>query len=152
MIVFKEKLPASILTDLLDHPDVASYQDIMRFCRRHTDHRKEHDFREQAKKRILSLTRVHAMPVVEQQPEMNALGAIPEAAIDKSSAKDWRYEQACASDVQAMIDTHLKAINKNGTRGHSPSPREARTTRALGNHHLVLTARHLRGMDRIGTV
>ena len=62
VIVFKEKLPASILTDLLDHPDVVSHDDLMRFCRRRTDHRKEYDLCEQAKKRILARTPVHAMP------------------------------------------------------------------------------------------
>ena len=28
VIVFKEKLPASTITDLLDHPDVVTYEDI----------------------------------------------------------------------------------------------------------------------------
>ena len=129
MIVFKEKLPASIVTNLLDHPGVVSYDNIMRFCKRNTDHRKEHDLRDQAKTRILSRTRGHAMPVVDQQPEIDALGVPPEAVVDKSSARDWRYEQVCAGDVQAMIDSHLKAINQNGQRGRSPSPRGGRVAR-----------------------
>ena len=77
---------APIITDLLDHPDVISYGNIMRFCRCRTDHCKEHDLCEQAKKRILARTCIHAMSVVEQQPEIDALGALPEAAVDKSSA------------------------------------------------------------------
>ena len=97
VIVFKEKLPASIITDLLDHPDVVAYEDILKFCRRRTDHRKENDLCDQAKKRILARTRRHAMPVVGQQPEIDASGAHPDAAVDKSSTGDWRYEHAQAT-------------------------------------------------------
>ena len=101
----------------------------MRFCRRRTDQRKEDDLCGQAKKRILGRTRVHAMPEVDQQPEIDALGSPPEATIDKSSARDWRFEQVCAGGVQAMIDSHLKAINQSGQRGRSQSPRGGRVTR-----------------------
>ena len=87
VIVFKEKLPDSIITELLDHPDVVTYDDILQFCSRRTNHGKKTELCERAKKRILANMRIHSLPVVGQQPETDALGALPEAAVNKPSAR-----------------------------------------------------------------
>ena len=93
IVFFKEKLPASIITDLLDHPDVSSYNDIMQSCRRRTNHRKENDLCETTKRRFLARTRIHSMPVTEQSGS-DPLGVQPRVSADKPSSSTRLYAQA----------------------------------------------------------
>ena len=128
VVVFKEKLPASISIDLLDHPEVRTYEDILMFCSRRTDHRTEHDLCEQAKKQILARTCINAVPVAGQQlSEPSALGS---QADQLPPANGWRLEQACAGNVQVMISPRVSAMMKdNGNHGRDPSPTGGRGTR-----------------------
>ena len=118
--LFKSKLPTTIINELLDHPEVTDYHSLMAFCRRRTEFRKEQDLQESTKKRILAKTRLGAMPMVhEDAPKAEA----PRGRAERRQA-DWRNEQVCAGDVDAMI---IAAITRTGGRGNDRSGGRAKT-------------------------
>ena len=88
IVMFKDKLPLSIVTDLLDRPYIRTYEDILELCRRRTDHRKDHDLCESAKKRIMTKTRISSMPVVGEQPSEPVVQQANQAATDRFSMRD----------------------------------------------------------------
>ena len=61
LVMFKKILPEKILDDIIDEPKVNTYDEIMSFCRRRTDHRREHEMNEFNKKKLVGKARVHAL-------------------------------------------------------------------------------------------
>ena len=57
LVMFKRTLPQSIIDDLLSHPGIATYDEIIAFIRRRTDHRKKQILCDHAKKRIQGRTK-----------------------------------------------------------------------------------------------
>ena len=57
----KKTLPTSITNELIDWPSVRTYEEVLAFCRRRTDYRREHDLCEFAKKKILTKTRLNSL-------------------------------------------------------------------------------------------
>ena len=75
MVVFKKTLPTSITNELIDWPSVRTYDEVLTFCRRRTDYRKEHDLCEFAKKKILTKTRLNSLttePIDQPSNEASA--------------------------------------------------------------------------------
>ena len=72
-VVFKKTLPTSITNELIDWPSVRTYEEVLAFCRRRTDYRKEHDLCEFAKKKMLTNMRLNS-PTTEpiEQPSNEA--------------------------------------------------------------------------------
>ena len=114
--MFKSKLPTSIINELLDHPEITDYDSLKAFCRRRTEFRKEQELCESTKKRILAKTRLGAMPMVHE-PASETEGAPKGRAEERTTRRqaDWRNEQVCAGDVDAMI---VAAMTRNGNRGN----------------------------------
>lgn len=52
LVMFKKTLPTSITNALTGWPSVRTYEEVLAFCRRRTDYRKEHDLCEFAKRRF----------------------------------------------------------------------------------------------------
>ena len=70
--VVKRTLPGEIIEELWDHPHENTYDRIMAFCRRRTDHRKQIELAESAKKHILGKTRMAVMASHEEDTPLAA--------------------------------------------------------------------------------
>ena len=55
-------------------------------------------------------TRIHAMSVVDEPPPEST--AFATQTDQQPPTTDWRYEQVCGGDVQAMISSHVAAMTK----------------------------------------
>ena len=88
LVTFKKTLPTSITNELTDWPSVRTYEEVLAFCRRRTDYRKEHDLCEFAKKKILTKTRLHSMATeaIEQPSNEASAGSEKRRGRDREAA------------------------------------------------------------------
>ena len=66
LVMFKRTLPQSIIDDLLDNPDTVTYEQILKFIRRRTDHRKEQILCDHAKKRIQGRSKASMNTILDE--------------------------------------------------------------------------------------
>ena len=83
----KKTPPTSTSNELMDWQSIRTYEEVLAFCRRRIDDRKEHDLCEFAKKKILTKTRLSAMttgpiaqPSNEASEKWKSAGTISEEA------------------------------------------------------------------------
>ena len=128
MAMFKKILPNDILDEIIDRPDIRTYNGLLAFCRRRTDHREEHLLTEHAKKRIMSKTRLsvmQAMPDEEREPEQ----ATAVAPIQVPSADD--LTEMIASLVKQGIERGRSEKGKGKGKGRNGS-RDGSRERGVG--------------------
>ena len=128
LVMFKKTLPTSITNELIDRPPVRTYEEVLAFCRRRTDYRKEQDLYEFAKKKILTKTRLNSLTTEPIDQPSHEASAGPE----RRRGRD-REAAVALANTPGFVDEFITAmLNKKGGKGDGKGSGRGRSPGAKG--------------------
>ena len=109
LVMLKKTLPDSVVDEIVDLPDVNTYDEIVKFLRRRTNYKQQHETCEYNKKQIMAKARMHVLAeesLAQMSSEQKGSGAKP-----RESTKD-RTEAVESTNRGGLVEEIIAALNQ----------------------------------------